>query len=181
MLTGPLPSKGTSRRPAVADAPDPAETASALSKAKARDEIMLTALARGDSYAEAGKAAKSSERTVRRRMSDPEFVAELGRRRGAFVSAVTGALVSNASIAVEVILECLEEGDRTSDRLKAAQLLLGMARQFHSDCDIDARLVALEAAAEGKSRDDLEEDDDNGSESDGGQQAADSTVAAGDD
>ena len=161
MITGPMPSKGTPRRAAAVDALEPTVAAAALTKAAARDEIVLTALARGATYAEAGKAAKSSERTVRRRMSDPKFVAELGRRRGAYISAVTGALVSKSSRAVEVIAECLEDADKTSDRLKAAQLMLAMARQYHSDTDVDARLVALEATAAGVQPDNAADDPDN--------------------
>lgn len=117
------------------------------SKAEAQNEILLAALAAGRPYVDAAQAAGLSERTVRRRMAEAAFAAEVARRRSLHVSNVAGMLLASAGRAVEVVLECLES-DKPADRLRAAELMLTLVRRFHADADVDARLTALEASAE---------------------------------
>lgn len=110
------------------------------------DEVIMTALVVGRTYAEAGEVASRSERTVRRRMADPVFAAEVSRRRGERAAALTGQLVGAGPGAVDVLRGCLE-ADSEAVRLRAAQLILGLGSQFRHAQELEARLVALEAAA----------------------------------
>lgn len=118
----------------------------AESRRAAADELMLDALATGASYADAAAASGQSARTVRRRVADPGFAAELARRRSERVSHLTGQLVGLGPRAVAVLAEVLE-AEAVADRLRAANLILGSLRRFRADGDIDARLAALELAA----------------------------------
>jgi len=77
-------------------------------------------------------------------MNEPEFAAEVARRRRLHVSDMTGMLLASSTQAVLVVKECLNS-EKVSDRLRAAELLLNLVRRFHSDPDIEARLTALEA------------------------------------
>jgi len=110
----------------------------------AGDEVLLDALATGLSYLEAGELAELSARTVRRRLTAPDFAAELARRRAMRVSDVTGRLVAASERAVQVLLELLES-QVAGERLRSAELILNMGRRFRSDTDIDVRLSTLEA------------------------------------
>ena len=113
----------------------------------AGDEVLLDALATGLSYLDAGVLAGLSARTVRRRMTDPSFAAELARRRAMRVSDVTGRLLSVSGRAVQVLVELLDS-QVTGERLRSAELILNLGRRFRSDSDVDARLVALEAPSQ---------------------------------
>lgn len=113
----------------------------------AGDEVLLDALATGLSYLDAGVLAGLSARTVRRRMTDPSFAAELARRRAMRVSDVTGRLLSVSGRAVQVLVELLDS-QVTGERLRSAELILNLGRRFRGDSDVDARLVALEAPSQ---------------------------------
>ncbi len=121
------------------------------------DELILEALAAGAAYADAGSAAGVSARTVRRRMADPLFAAELARRRAVRVSDLTGQMMGLGARAVSVLGEALE-AEAVGDRLRAANLILTALRRYRADSDLELRLTALEegtgtfaaAAAEGE-------------------------------
>ncbi len=104
------------------------------------DEVVMAALAVGDTYAEAGV----SERTVRRRMSEPTFAGEVSARRGEFVGALAGQLVASGPEAVAVVRRCLISAD-DAVALRAAQLLLTMGNQLRHAHELEVRLAALEA------------------------------------
>ena len=108
------------------------------------DEIVKTALAVGHTYAEAGAASGQSERTVRRRMSDPEFAAAVSTRRGEHVGALTGQLMAAGTEAVAVLRGCLAS-DNEAVRLRAAQLTLAIGTQLRHAHELEVRLAALEA------------------------------------
>ncbi len=110
-----------------------------------RDELLIAALVVGGTYAAAGEIGGVSERTVRRRMADPEFAAEVSRRRGERVAGIAGQLVSIGPDAIEVIRECMA-ADTAAVRLRAAQLALALGVQFRHAQELEARLVALETA-----------------------------------
>lgn len=108
------------------------------------DEVVLAALAVGDTYAQAGATAGVSERTVRRRMSEPTFAGEVSARRGEYVGALAGQLVASGPEAVAVVRRCLISAD-DAVALRAAQLLLTMANQLRHARELEVRLAALEA------------------------------------
>lgn len=108
------------------------------------DELIREALASGRTYAEAGALAGVSARTVRRRMSDPEFARGVSVRRGEVVGAIIGQLVGSGVEAVEVLRECLHS-DKESMRFRSAHLLLTLSTQLRHAHELEERLAALEA------------------------------------
>ena len=122
--------------------------ATGMRKDDAQREVLIAALAAGRTYADAGVLAGVSERTVRRRVSDPTFAADVAQRRSQYVLAVSGRLLKSADRAVDVILAALEDADGWSQRLKAAELLLTQLRRFTPDPQIEARLAGIEAMTE---------------------------------
>lgn len=111
------------------------------------DEALKDALATGLTYAEAGEVVGVSERTVRRRMSEQEFAADVSRRRGEHVSSLAGQLVTAGTEAVHVLRESLH-ADVPAVRLRAAQLLLTLGTQLRHAHELEQRLAALEASVE---------------------------------
>lgn len=107
------------------------------------DEVLKTALAMGRSYAESGALVHVSARTVRRRMADPDFAAEVSRRRAEHVGALTGQMVAAGQEAVTVLLGCLA-AENESVRLRAAQMVLSLSAQMRHAGELEDRLVALE-------------------------------------
>lgn len=116
----------------------------AVSARERQDELMRAALATGATYAAAGTVAGVSERTVRRRMGDPQFAAEVSVRRGEQVATVTGQLVTAGVDAVEALRECLRS-DSEAVRLRAAHLILTVGTQLRHAHELEERLRALEA------------------------------------
>ncbi len=110
----------------------------------AEDEVLVECLAAGMSFPAAGEMAGCSARTVSRRMSDPEFVLRVSRRRGERVRAITGQLTALADDALTTIRMVLEGGERDADRLRAAHLVLSHLGRFRADTDLEERLAELE-------------------------------------
>lgn len=113
------------------------------------DEVVRAALAVGQTYADAGAAAGVSERTVRRRMSDPDFAAEVSVRRGEHVGALAGQLMTAGTEAVAVLRACLASDNETV-RLRAAQLVLTTGNSLRHAHELESRLVALEDGVDGR-------------------------------
>lgn len=111
----------------------------------AQQEVAIEALARGTSYEQAGGLAGVTGKTVQRWKRDPAFSRRLADRRGDRLSEVTGLLLDATTDAVAVIRrECLE-AEKSSDRLRAAGLLLTMASRLSDRLDVEARLSEVEA------------------------------------
>ena len=126
---------------------DEPRTAGRTDARSVEDEALKDALATGLTYAEAGELVGVSERTVRRRMSDQPFAAEVSRRRGEHVSSLAGLLVTAGADAVHVLRESLHD-DAAAVRLRAAQLLLTLGTQLRHAHELEQRLAALEASVE---------------------------------
>lgn len=110
----------------------------------AQDELIIAALASGRDYEGAATVAGTSSRTVRRRMSDPEFAAEVSRRRGERVGQVSGLLLDASVLAVGVLLDCLNsESDVV--RSRAARTLIDLGQRVRVTSDHEERLARLEA------------------------------------
>jgi hypothetical protein len=116
----------------------------AVSARERQDELMRAALATGATYAAAGTVAGVSERTVRRRMGDPRFAAEVSVRRGEQVATVSGLLVNAGADAVQVLSDSLRS-DSEAVRLRAAHLILTVGTQLRHAHELEERLGALEA------------------------------------
>jgi hypothetical protein len=113
------------------------------SRLDAADEVLVEALANGSSYAEAGDLAGVSARTVRRRMSDPTFSAEVAKRRNERLGVVSGRLSQLAERALDV-LEGALASERAGEALRAADMVLSLDRRYREQVDFAARLLAVE-------------------------------------
>jgi hypothetical protein len=109
----------------------------------ATDLLVIGALAAGATYEDAAQAAGISERTVRRRMADPDFRARLWETRGRYLDRALGRL---SEISVEAVdaLAGLLSSDSERVRLRAAVVVLDHGRKLREAGEIEERLVVLE-------------------------------------
>lgn len=121
-----------------------------VTRRQAEDEMLIEALAEGRTYTAAAALTAGSARTVRRRMTDPDFAAQVSRRRAERVNEITGALVSLSTRALQTLEECLD-AERPADRIRAAQVVLGSVHRYRETTEFEARLTELEAATTGAS------------------------------
>jgi len=112
------------------------------------DEVIVAALAAGRSYAEAAQLSGTSARTVRRRMSDVGFAAEVSARRGERVGELAGRLLGETQRALDVVIARLDS-ESESVQLKAAEMMLSWSVRLRSAHEQEQRLQALEAAPDG--------------------------------
>ena len=141
------PGSGRSR-PEGGDETTTAQESEADNRRAVADEIIISAIAAGASYSEAADLASVSERTVRRRMSEVAFGAEVARHRSERVNVITGRLAQLSEVALDVLEGALDT-ESVSLRLKAAEMVLSLSRRYLADLDVAARLLAVESAVAG--------------------------------
>jgi hypothetical protein len=112
--------------------------------AHSRDERLLAALLEGLTVPQAAARAGVPERTARRRVSRPEFVARLDQARKG-VDAVLAAQLLDDAIVGRRVLRQLAEDEKTppSVRRAAAMALVDLA-QSASARDVAVRVEELE-------------------------------------
>jgi hypothetical protein len=111
------------------------------------EERVLGALAGGAPRAAAALAGPISERSLRRRLKDPDFHARLSLKHKVVSQEIDGTLRALARKSVHVISKILERDDLPALQLKAALAVVPMwvrTRPFETD----ERLAELEALAE---------------------------------
>ena len=107
----------------------------------------VEALAAGQSYAAAAKAAGVSERSGRAWRSDPVVVAALRDARARALADATTKTVGRLSAAVDVLsLVMADPTMPASARVAAARSLAEWAVKFTETLDLAERVAALEAA-----------------------------------
>lgn len=108
-----------------------------------QNELIRDALAAGRSYDAAGDLAGVSGRTVRRRMSDPEFrsdvLARMAERNGQLSS-----LMSEESIGAVKRLVELTKHDDPQVQLRAIQVLLSNGIRTRREVELNERITNLE-------------------------------------
>jgi len=110
------------------------------------EERVLGALAGGAPRAEAALAGPMSQRSLRRRLKDPDFHARLSVKLDVVSREIDGTLRALARKSVHVISKILERDDLPALQLKAALAVVPMwvrTRPFEND----DRLEELEALA----------------------------------
>jgi hypothetical protein len=108
------------------------------------DGVLLSALAAGCTAGEAADVANVSERTVRRRLADADFVARMESARQEVADAVLARVSASALLAVETLTCLLEPAQPPSVRLGAAKAVLDFGIRLRSERDVHERLVAIE-------------------------------------
>jgi len=91
------------------------------------DGLIISALATGASYAEAGRVARVSKATVARRMAEPGFRARVLDERERAIDQVRGMLIDALRAAAGTMVELAEGAANESVRLSAASRLLDLA------------------------------------------------------
>ena len=108
------------------------------------NDLLIAALATGLTQDEAGKRAGVSERTVSRRLTDPNFRQKVADYRAGLLARTADRLIAAGVKAVAALEDLLQAGSESA-RLGAARSILEFGpriREFH---DLEERLLALEA------------------------------------
>lgn len=120
------------------------------SVAQRADSDLALALAEGVAYAEAGKRCGVSERTVQRRMREPEFralVAETERARWAIALRKLSAKSGDAAdVLVDLLDEAAAAKPGASIRLRSAMAILDLRHSIGETAEMSNRLDEVEAA-----------------------------------
>lgn len=106
---------------------------------------IIPALARGETVATAAKLAGLSERTVYRRLQDPDFRRQVSNVRFNILDRATGQLLNMSDRAIETLVALL---DATSEsvRLGAARSILDHTIKFREISEFEIRLQMIENA-----------------------------------
>ena len=116
---------------------------------KKNDEKLLTALLTTSTISSAAEMAGVTEKTIRNRLSDPNFRAEYERRQSMTLDAACKALQAAMTDAVDVLTSIMKETDTSpATRISAARSVLDYGVKLTELTDLAARVAALEASAE---------------------------------
>lgn len=114
----------------------------------AQNDILAVALARGATYAEAGALAGVAERTVRRRLEEPEFMVLLTRRKDEIIGHTVDRLTGLTSAALDTLDQLVSSPETPAGvRLRAALGILSAHRSGRDNHEVEARLRAVEELA----------------------------------
>ena len=113
-------------------------------KRQRMDEILLTALACGASIEQAARKAGVSERTVYRRLRDPEFTQQLRAARADIRKRTSAALSAGSLEGARALLDLVKPAVAPTVRLGAARALLELSVKLVEAEEFEERLAALE-------------------------------------
>jgi hypothetical protein len=111
---------------------------------KKAEDALLLALAVGATVENAARQCGLSERTVYRRLGEPEFRQRLQQLRTDMIQRTAGALTAAATEAVRTLLELQKTGAPPAARLGAARSILEIGIKLREAADLEERLSALE-------------------------------------
>lgn len=113
---------------------------------KGIDRTLLTALACGGTVENAARKAGVGERTVYRRLADPEFQQRLRQLRLEMVQRTAGMLTGAAMGSVKVLVDLQQDAAVSAEvRRRAARDVLEMGIKLRDSADVQERLAAVEA------------------------------------
>jgi uncharacterized small protein (DUF1192 family) len=115
---------------------------------KKSEDALLLALACGASVENAARQCGLSDRTVYRRLTEPDFRQRLQELRAEIVQRTAGALTAAATEAVRTLLELQKPAHSGTVRLGAARAILELGMKIREVAELEARIAALEAAME---------------------------------
>jgi AcrR family transcriptional regulator len=108
------------------------------------DAALLAALASGATVRDAAKSAGVAERTVYRRLDDPEFRRRVDSTRAEMVSQAVARLSAAATEAVDTLRDLLSS-DMDFARLGAARAILEIGIRLREHGELAERIATLEA------------------------------------
>jgi hypothetical protein len=115
-------------------------------KVTGSNEALLIALACGSTVEAAAAKAGLGERTVYRRLEDPDFREKLQEFRGKMVERASAMLSASGMEAVKTLLGLLERSIPHVVRLGAAKAILELGMKLRDLLEVEQRLAALEKA-----------------------------------
>ena len=114
---------------------------------RSADDPLLLALACGATVENAARSAGVSEKTVQRRLRDPEFQKRLQQMRADMVQRASGMLTAAAMEAVKTLSDLQQKSVAAPVRLGAARSVLEIGIKMREVADLEVRLNALEEQA----------------------------------
>ena len=108
------------------------------------DEVLIEALGRGSTQAEASKLAGCAVRTVARRLDDPQFVRRVDVFRDALLEAGAAKLGDLIGLATSTLRELLADDVPPQIRLGSAKTVLDASLKLRDSLLLEKRLTALE-------------------------------------
>ena len=110
------------------------------------DQALIAALAAGATKQEAARLAGVGERTLYRRLEDPDFRSRVDRARVELIHRTVGRLADASAVAVTT-LRSLLEADRESVRRGARRAILESGLKLRQSEELERRIAALEEQA----------------------------------
>ena len=107
------------------------------------DQALVAALAAGATKQEAARLAGVGERTIYRRLEDPDFRRRVDQARSELVTQAVGRL-ADASAAAVTTLRALLGADSESVRLGACRAILDLGLKLRESEELERRIAALE-------------------------------------
>jgi hypothetical protein len=112
---------------------------------KKADDALLLALACGATVESAARQCRLSERTVYRRLADPDFRQRLQEVRADMVQRTAGMLTAAAGESVRTLLELQKPPVAAAVRLGAARAVLELGLKLREVTELQERIATLEA------------------------------------
>ncbi len=106
-------------------------------------DVLVSALARGETHASAATLSGYCVRTVQRRLDDGEFRGEVQRVRSQIVDAAAGR-ISNTLDAAAICLKNLLVSESDAIKLSAARALFEIGIRLKEVVELESRLQAVE-------------------------------------
>lgn len=111
---------------------------------KKAEEQLLMALACGATVESVARSTGISERTIHRRLRDPEFAQRLQSLRADMVQRTSAMLTAASLESVKTLLELQHNGNPPAVRLGAARTVLELALKLREAAELTERLTTLE-------------------------------------
>lgn len=108
------------------------------------DSVLIAALAGGATVAAAARLARVSERTVYRRLEEPEFCQQITAARADMLTRAVGGLAQASTAAVDTLAALLKPRVAATVRLGAARAILELGTRLREAEDVERRLAELE-------------------------------------
>jgi hypothetical protein len=118
---------------------------------KKAEDALLAVLACGASVANAARQCGISERTVYRRLAEPEFKRRLQNARADIMRRTLDLLSAGALESAKTLLTLQKDLVAAPVRLGAARTVLELGLKFREQADLEQRLQALEERSENPS------------------------------
>jgi hypothetical protein len=108
------------------------------------DAVLQAALAAGSTAINAAVSTGVSERTVRRRLADPEFVEGIDRARAEVMASALARISSATAEAANTLIDLMASKSPPSVRLGAAKATIEYGIRLRAEHELSERLFSIE-------------------------------------